>query len=60
MVVTRGQQARTGQPLRERELQARRRRWRKHYRPTDTAHRHRLPDRQRKTEQVTTYVRRRA
>lgn len=37
---------------------ARRRRWVKRYKPSDTAHRHRLKDRQPKTETVTSYSRR--
>lgn len=60
MVVTRSRAREWGIRLQERELPARRRRWNKRYKPHDTAHRHRLGDRQRKTETVTTYKRRRA
>lgn len=34
------------------------RRWRKMYRPNDTAHRHRIPDRQPKSTRVVSYFRR--
>lgn len=34
------------------------RRWRKRYKPSDVAHRHRLADRQPKTVEVTTHRRR--
>lgn len=34
------------------------RRWRKRYKPTDVAHRHRIADRQPKTISVTTHRRR--
>lgn len=57
MAVTRAG-ARHGQRLFRAELPGRRRHWRKYYRPSDTAHRHRLPDRQPKTVQVDTYIRR--
>lgn len=60
MAVTRSQTRSGGRSLSERELPARRRRWNKRYKDTDVAKRHRLPDRQSKTEVVTTYKRRRA
>lgn len=34
------------------------RRWVKRYKPNDTAHRHRISDRQPKTQQVVSYMRR--
>lgn len=62
MVVTRRQRAMAGQPLMQAQPEIQRmrraRRWVKRYKPTDTAHRHRLPDSQPKTQQVVSYYRR--
>lgn len=61
MVTTRSQHRRAGtQPLAAQPLDRMRnsRRWIKRYKPTDTSHRHRLSDRQPKTQTVTSYTRR--
>jgi hypothetical protein len=58
MVVTRSQ-SRQGVALTRiiHEI-GRRQRFRKRYRPNDSSHRHRLPDRQRKSVHVVSYNRR--
>ena len=61
MVVTRGQhRARGTQPIQGNAQQRMRgaRRWIKRYSPTDSSHRHRLPDRQPKGVRVVSYTRR--
>ena len=58
MVLTRGQRRSRGEAPVDYGLPARMRRFRKMYRPTDVAHRHRLEDRQPKTQRVVSYVRR--
>jgi hypothetical protein len=58
MVVTRSQ-SRSGAALRRINHEiGRRAAFRKRYRPNDHAHRHRLPDRQRKSVRVIAYYRR--
>lgn len=60
MVVTRSRARATGQaPVRANpRIGMRRRIWRKMYKPTDIAHRHRLRDGQPKEEEVVSYRRR--
>jgi len=61
MVVTRGQHTRAGTrpiPGNAQQRMRRARRWIKRYSPTDSSHRHRLPDRQPKGVRVTSYTRR--
>lgn len=59
MVVTRSQtRIGTAALTRMRAEIDRRRRWRKRYKPNDTAHRHRLSDRQPKSVRVISYTRR--
>lgn len=60
MAVTRSmaRRARTAPVAANPRIGMRRRRWIKRYKPSDVAHRHRLKDRQPKTETVTSYSRR--
>ena len=58
MAVTRSQRARLVQAIDRIDQMRRFRRFPKRYKPTDTAHRHRLKDRQRHTVTVQTHTRR--
>lgn len=60
MAITRSMARRAGRAPRAANprIGMRRHRWVKRYKPSDMAHRHRLKDRQPKTEQVTSYSRR--
>lgn len=62
MVTTRSQRAAQGTRLAAANDNINRmqrlRRYRKNYKPSDSSHRHRLPDPQRKTIQVTSHTRR--
>ncbi len=57
MVVTRSQSGSRGLTRIMHEI-GRRRRFRKRYKTLDVTHRHRLPDRQRKSVRVVSYTRR--
>ena len=58
MAITRSQGARLMTTVNEIQRLRRFRRFRKRYKPSDTAHRHRLKDRQRKTITVESHTRR--
>lgn len=60
MVATRasGRGAVAGVDWIDRIRRSRRGRWIKRYKPSDTSHRHRIPDRQPKTTRVVSYTRR--
>lgn len=58
MAVTRSQSRQGTALMRIQQEIGRRAAFRKKYKPTDHAHRHRLPDRQRKSINVVSYTRR--